>query len=105
MVIGYGYEVLFLRAKMKLGDMSAAKRHNKREHRTSSQIEDPALWFSTKGHHSLIPWNGEQVAYARSKMTRKDAVVGLEFVIKSGIKTITETKTKTRRPLKVRVWC
>ena len=70
--------------KMKLGDMSAAKRHNKREHRTSSQIEDPALWFSTKGHHSLIPWNDDRVAKARSKMTRKDAVVGLEFVIQIG---------------------
>lgn len=70
--------------KMKQGDMSAAKRHNKREHQTSSQIEDPAMWFSTKGHHELIPWNAERVAYARSKMTRKDAVVGLEFVIQVG---------------------
>ena len=86
--------------KMKLGDMSAAKRHNKREHRTSSQIEDPALWFSTKGHHSLIPWNGERVAYARSKMTRKDAVVGLEFVIQVGNQDDYRNKDKDKTPIK-----
>lgn len=70
--------------KMKLGDMAAAKRHNKRVDKPSSQIDDPALWFTPKGHHSIAAWNDERVAKARSLMTRKDAVVGLEFVIQIG---------------------
>lgn len=70
--------------KMKLGDMAAAKRHNKRISKPSSQIEKKELWFTAKGHHSMVEWNDARVAKSRRLMTRKDAVVGLEFVIQIG---------------------
>ena len=46
------------------------------------------------------PLNGERVAYARSKMTRKDAVVGLEFVIQVGNQDDYRNKDKDKTPIK-----
>lgn len=64
--------------------MAAAKRHNKRIGNPSSQIKKSELWFLERGHISFIDWNVERVAKARSLMTRKDAIVGLEFVVQIG---------------------
>jgi hypothetical protein len=78
------FKFCFSVKKMKLGDMSHAKRHNKRIDIPSSQIPDKSLWFSSVGHHSFVPWNDVRASKARSLMERKDAVVGLEFVIQIG---------------------
>lgn len=70
--------------KMKLGDLSHAKRHNKRIDIPSSQIPEKTLWFTESGHHSFVKWNDNRASKARSLMERKDAVVALEFVVQVG---------------------
>lgn len=69
--------------KMKAGDLGRAEGHNCRTHKTESQLPKRA-WFTKAGHHTIVPWDEEKAAGARSMSKRKDAVVGINIVIQVG---------------------
>lgn len=76
----------FAFAVRKLGatDLGRARGHNCRTHPTASQITDRSAWFGKTAHVALSAWNQDRAELARSLAKRKDAVVGIEFVVQVG---------------------
>lgn len=72
--------------KMGKGDMKIAKGHNRREHPTRSQLSKEA-WFDEAGGGMVVAWDDAKIARAEGMAKRKDAVVGIEFVIQVGNQT------------------
>lgn len=66
--------------------MTIARGHNCRTHPTNSQIAKEA-WFSEKGSGYAVRWDDEKMKRAEGLARRKDAVVGIEFVVQVGNQT------------------
>ena len=72
--------------KMGKGGMTIARGHNCRVHPTRSQLDKEA-WFSEKGSGYAVRWDDEKMKRAEGLARRKDAVVGIEFVVQVGNQT------------------
>ena len=72
--------------KMGKGGMTIARGHNCRVHPTRSQLDKEA-WFSVIGGGCAVPWDDEKAKQAEGLARRKDAVVGIEFVVQVGNQT------------------
>lgn len=72
--------------KMGKGEMTIARGHNCRVHPTSSQLAKEA-WFSEKSSGYAVRWDDEKMKRAEGLARRKDAVVGIEFVVQVGNQT------------------
>ncbi|MGL4757619.1 MAG: plasmid recombination protein [Aeromonadaceae bacterium] len=72
--------------KMGKAEMTIARGHNCREHHTASQL-DKRAWFSEKGGGFAVQWDKTKVQRAEGLAKRKDAVVGIEFVVQVGNQT------------------
>lgn len=72
--------------KMGKGEMAIARGHNCRTHPTRSQL-DQGAWFSEQGSGYAVKWDDSKVRLAEGLARRKDAVVGIEFVVQVGNQT------------------
>lgn len=70
--------------KLKSAEVGRIKNHNLRLHRTASQLENKAAWFSPEGHETIVDWDDSRIEAARALSTRKDAVVAVAFSIQLG---------------------
>ena len=57
--------------------------HNTRLHTTASQLPKVA-WFTGKGRHKIIAWDGAVLTRAKSLAKRKDAVLAIELILQVG---------------------
>ena len=83
--------------KMGKGEMAIARGHNCRTHPTRSQL-DQGAWFSEKGSGYAVKWNDSKVKLAEGLAKRKDAVVGIEFVVQVGNQTDWREPPSTEHP-------
>lgn len=87
----------FSTQKMKVGDLARAKGHNTRSHQTESQLPQSA-WLHPDGHQQLLAWDDKKVSRARSLVTRKDAVVGIEMTFQVGSQSDWREKPTKEHP-------
>lgn len=85
-ILGAQMKFTFAIQKMGKGGMNIARGHNCRTHPTSSQLAKEA-WFSEIGGGCAVPWDDEKARRAEGLAKRKDAVVGIEFVVQVGNQT------------------
>lgn len=83
--------------KMGKSEMTIARGHNCRVHPTSSQLAKEA-WFSEKGSGYAVRWDDEKMKRAEGLARRKDAVVGIEFVVQVGNQTDWREPPSTEHP-------
>lgn len=70
--------------KFNAGSLGRARGHNCRTHPTASQLADRSAWFSKNSHVTVVPWNEDRAALARSLSKRKDAVLAVAFTLQLG---------------------
>lgn len=78
------YTFSFPFKKLKASDVGRIKGHNLRLHPTASQLKRPEAWFTSKGHHTIVPWDDTKIERAKTLTKRKDAVQAICFSIQIG---------------------